>query len=167
MKASQKLNQQQLAAEVGVLRRIHHPNIVQFLGACTRKNPVTIVSEVMEGGSLADALHARPQPPLRRALEIALDCARGLNYLHLANPHAIIHRDLKPSNILLASCRSATAKHKVNTATTAVVLSTRHEISASLIAVSSQLAARRDLHGLAHLAYCKTPGLHIKWRSPC
>ena len=101
VKASQKLNKEQLAAEVTVLRRIHHPNIVQFLGACTSKKPVTIVSEVMEGGSLADALQARPLPPLRRSLEISLDCARGLNYLHLANPHAIIHRDLKPSNIML------------------------------------------------------------------
>eukprot|EP00892_Ulva_mutabilis_P001692 jgi/Ulvmu1/11523/UM078_0012.1 len=101
VKASEQINQQQLAAEVGVLRRIHHPNIVQFLGACTRTEPMTIVSEVMEGGSLADALQLRPQPPLRRVLEIALDCTRGLNYLHLANPHAIIHRDLKPSNIML------------------------------------------------------------------
>ncbi|GLC36909.1 hypothetical protein PLESTM_000517300 [Pleodorina starrii] len=38
--------------------------------------------------------------PLFRVLEIALDVARGLEYLHSRSP-AVVHRDLKPSNILL------------------------------------------------------------------
>ena len=33
--------------------------------------------------------------------------ARGLNFLHLANPHAMIHRDLKPSNIMFAGLGAA------------------------------------------------------------
>lgn len=54
------------------------------------------------GGSLEQAMHRRRDLPLRRCLEIARECVRGLNYLHLANPHAMIHRDLKPSNIMFA-----------------------------------------------------------------
>lgn len=114
LKGNGPVNQDKLAAEIQVQRRIHHPNIVQFLGTCIANDEVAIVSELMDAGSLADMLQARPLPPLRRSLEISLDCARGLNYLHLANPHAIIHRDLKPSNILLASCRSTAAKCKGN-----------------------------------------------------
>lgn len=91
-----------LAAEIDILSRLRHPNVVQFLGACTRAEPVTIVSEILEGGSLEDALQLQPHPPLRRALEITLDCARGLNYLHRSRPDVIVHRDIKPANILLA-----------------------------------------------------------------
>lgn len=54
----------------------------QFLGACTKKEPYILVTELMSGGSLADAFR-RPQVfPMRRAVEIALDSARGLAYLH-------------------------------------------------------------------------------------
>lgn len=110
LKSSANVRREQLASEIAVLLKVHHPNIVQFLGACTRSEPVVIVSEIMDGGSLEDALRLRRRLPLRRALEIALDCARGLNYLHLANPHAMIHRDLKPSNVMLAGLGAAMGK---------------------------------------------------------
>jgi serine/threonine protein kinase len=55
---------------------------------------------LQEGGSVADALAAGLRFSLRRALEIGIDCVRGLNYLHLENPNVIIHRDLKPSNLM-------------------------------------------------------------------
>lgn len=99
-----------LAAELEVLCRVRHPHVVQFLGACIRSEPVMIVSELMSGGSLANALEQRPLLPLRRALEIALDCARGLNCLHMMRPHPIIHRDLTPSNVLLSQPEVHTMK---------------------------------------------------------
>lgn len=61
--------------------RLSHLHL-QFLGACTKKEPYILVTELMSGGSLADAFR-RPQVfPMRRAVEIALDAARGLAYLH-------------------------------------------------------------------------------------
>ena len=39
---------------------------------------------------------------MRRAVEIALDAARGLAYLHNRKPNPIIHRDLKPGNLMLS-----------------------------------------------------------------
>ena len=64
--------------------QMHHPNTVQFLGACTRKQPFMIVTEYMPGGSLADLLK-RPSsfPSMRRAIVMAMDCARAMTYLHL------------------------------------------------------------------------------------
>ena len=63
---------------------MHHPNTVQFLGACTRKQPFMIITEYMPGGSLADLLK-RPSsfPSMRRAIVMAMDCARAMAYLHL------------------------------------------------------------------------------------
>jgi serine/threonine protein kinase len=90
--------------ELAVVHLLAHPNVVQFLGAVTLDAPLCIVTELLRAGSLADALDARGPanpPPLGRAVAWALDCARGMRYLHERRPTAVIHRDLKPANLLL------------------------------------------------------------------
>ena len=88
---------------VQVMRRVHHPNTVQFLGGCTKQEPYLLVTELMSGGSLADAFRSQRVFALRRALEIAVDCARGLAYLHnKKHPSGVVHRDLKPANLMVA-----------------------------------------------------------------
>ncbi|KAL4446296.1 hypothetical protein ABPG77_003103 [Micractinium sp. CCAP 211/92] len=102
LKGSNEIALGDFRGEIEILRRVHHPNAVQFLGACTKKEPYILVTELMSGGSLADAFR-RPQVfPMRRAVEIALDSARGLAYLHHRKPNPIIHRDLKPGNLMLS-----------------------------------------------------------------
>lgn len=86
--------------EVDILRRVHHPNAVQFFGACSKREPYILVTELMNGGSLADAFQGLQAFPFRRAIQIALDAARGLAYLHNRSPSPIIHRDLKPGNLM-------------------------------------------------------------------
>lgn len=88
--------------EIDILRRVHHPNAVQFFGACSKREPYILVTELMNGGSLADAFQRIEGFPIRRALQIALDAARGLAYLHNRRPSPIIHRDLKPGNLMFA-----------------------------------------------------------------
>ena len=61
--------------------------------------------EYMPGGSLADFIRRRVQLPLPRLLEVALDFARGMAYLH-SEAKAIIHRDLKPNNLLVGGVAS-------------------------------------------------------------
>lgn len=91
-------------AELNILCSLAHPNIVQFLGACTRTQPCFIITEFLDGGNVGDLMaKVSMQGPLtlKRATQISLDTARGMAYLHGKRPHAIIHRDLKPENILL------------------------------------------------------------------
>jgi serine/threonine protein kinase len=64
----------------------------------------------MSGGSLADAFRRPEAFPIRRAVEIALDAARGLAYLHNRRPSPIIHRDLKPGNLMLSGSPYQTVK---------------------------------------------------------
>lgn len=90
------------SVEVRQLSRVSHPNIVKLYGACTH-NPVCLVMEYAEGGSLYNVLHCRPKPyyTAGHAVSWALQCAQGVAYLHSMKPKALIHRDLKPPNLLL------------------------------------------------------------------
>ncbi|XP_001604249.1 mitogen-activated protein kinase kinase kinase 7 [Nasonia vitripennis] len=92
------------AVEVRQLSRVVHSNIVKLYGACT-KNPVCLVMEYAEGGSLYNVLHSNLQLSYTagHAISWALQCARGVAYLHNMQPKPLIHRDLKPPNLLLIS----------------------------------------------------------------
>uniref|UniRef100_A0A8C6WWW6 Mitogen-activated protein kinase kinase kinase 7 n=1 Tax=Neogobius melanostomus TaxID=47308 RepID=A0A8C6WWW6_9GOBI len=90
--------------ELRQLSRVNHPNIVKLYGSCN--NPVCLVMEYAECGSLHNLLHsADPQPPYTaaHAMSWSLQCAQGVAYLHAMKPKALIHRDLKPLNLLLVS----------------------------------------------------------------
>ncbi|KAJ8754169.1 hypothetical protein K2173_002068 [Erythroxylum novogranatense] len=91
--------------EVTLLSRIHHRNLVQFLGYCQEDGRSMLVYEYMHYGTLKEHLygprtHGRNISWIKR-LEIAEDAAKGIEYLHTGCVPAIIHRDLKTSNILL------------------------------------------------------------------
>ncbi|XP_066594510.1 mitogen-activated protein kinase kinase kinase 7 isoform X2 [Prorops nasuta] len=59
--------------------------------------------EYAEGGSLYNILHNNPRVHYTagHAMSWALQCARGVAYLHSMKPKPLIHRDLKPPNLLL------------------------------------------------------------------
>ena len=71
---------------------------MQLIGASTSPPKLCIVTEFMRRGSLLDYLHRHH--PLRAAVQVklALDVARGMDYLHRCN---IVHRDLKAANLLM------------------------------------------------------------------
>lgn len=81
--------------ELNVLQKVHHPHCVQFFGAVTKKMPYMIITEFMGCGSLADMFRNKDFPSLRRAVQLALDCARGMAYLHNHQPLTIIHRQVR------------------------------------------------------------------------
>ncbi|KAJ9162737.1 hypothetical protein P3X46_022490 [Hevea brasiliensis] len=89
--------------EIELLSRVHHKNLVSLVGFCYELDEQMLVYEHISNGTLKDSISGRSgiQLSWARRLQIALDSARGLTYLHeLANP-PIIHRDIKSTNILL------------------------------------------------------------------
>ncbi|XP_073148452.1 probable serine/threonine-protein kinase SIS8 isoform X2 [Henckelia pumila] len=92
---------EEFKSEVLLMKRLRHPNVVLFMGAVTRPPNLSIVTEFLPRGSLYRLIH-RPNNQLdeRRRLRMALDTARGLNYLHTCTP-LIVHRDLKSPNLLV------------------------------------------------------------------
>mmetsp|Transcript_964 Transcript_964/g.1701 ORF Transcript_964/g.1701 Transcript_964/m.1701 type:complete len:493 (+) Transcript_964:198-1676(+) len=88
--------------ELGLLQRLHHPHVVQFLGACTKSIKPILVTEFMSGGSLDMIFRQTPKIGLQKAVRYSVDISKGLAYLHGRHPQPVIHRDLKPANIMIS-----------------------------------------------------------------
>ncbi|KNC45910.1 TKL protein kinase [Thecamonas trahens ATCC 50062] len=89
-------------AEVTVLGKLRHPNILLFIATCLDLTRPLIVTEYMERGTLTELL-ADDQVSLSMSTKISLaaDVARGMAYLHGICP-PIVHRDLKSPNVLVS-----------------------------------------------------------------
>ncbi|CAM8962683.1 unnamed protein product [Rhodiola kirilowii] len=93
-------------SEITVLSKVRHRHLVSLLGYSVEGNERILVYEYMPQGALSRYLFhwkSMKLEPLswKRRLNIALDVARGLEYLHTLAHQSFIHRDLKSSNILL------------------------------------------------------------------
>ena len=82
--------------EISIISHLRHPNLVLFLGACTVGNePLLILSEFMEGGSLEDRFNgASGRPPIKLAFRWIMDLSRAVCFLHNCTT-PIIHRSKK------------------------------------------------------------------------
>ncbi|XP_057455235.1 receptor-like serine/threonine-protein kinase ALE2 isoform X2 [Lotus japonicus] len=92
-------------AEVEMLSRLHHRNLVKLIGICIEKQTRCLIYELVPNGSVESHLHGADKEtgPLdwNARMKIALGAARGLAYLHEDSNPCVIHRDFKSSNILL------------------------------------------------------------------
>ncbi|XP_055815859.1 probable receptor-like protein kinase At1g49730 isoform X3 [Solanum dulcamara] len=89
--------------EIELLARLHHRHLVALRGFCTERHERFLMYEYMPNGSLKDQLHNPGTTPLswRSRIQIAIDVANALEYLHFYCDPPLCHRDIKSSNILL------------------------------------------------------------------
>ncbi len=76
---------------------LYHPNILAVYDIGQQDGAPYIVSELLEGETLRQKLHAGPIP-VRKAVDYALQMARGLAAAH---DKGVVHRDLKPENVFV------------------------------------------------------------------
>nr|XP_027066129.1 receptor-like protein kinase HSL1 [Coffea arabica] len=112
---SKRLDHKEFLAEVEILGTIRHSNIVKLMCCISTDSSKLLVYEYMENRSLDRWLHCKRNRSANtgsihhivlewpKRLQIAIDAARGLCYMHHDCSPSIIHRDLKSSNILLDS----------------------------------------------------------------
>ncbi len=115
--------------ELGALRKIHHPNVVEvFWADKTSAGDWYLVTEFIEGDSLVDFANGKKHLPDREALDVVMDLLAALVAFHpdavrlrqldarnreeglseaefaewmRLKDHALIHRDIKPHNVML------------------------------------------------------------------
>ncbi|KAL5757681.1 hypothetical protein ACOSP7_020292 [Xanthoceras sorbifolium] len=96
---------EQYEAEVKLLMRVHHRNLVSLVGYCDEGNKLALVYEYMANGNLQEHLAGSYSSTSilswEGRLRIAVEAAQGLEYLHNGCKPPIIHRDVKCANILL------------------------------------------------------------------
>ncbi|XP_010540114.1 PREDICTED: tyrosine-sulfated glycopeptide receptor 1-like [Tarenaya hassleriana] len=99
------LMEKEFKAEVEVLSRAKHENLVALQGYCMHEGCRILIYSFMENGSLDYWLHENPDGPSQldwpKRLNIARGASCGLAYMHQACEPHIVHRDIKSSNILL------------------------------------------------------------------
>ncbi|QCE02311.1 lysM domain receptor-like kinase 3 isoform X1 [Vigna unguiculata] len=93
-------------SEMKVLCKVHHANLVELIGYAASQEELFLVYEYAQKGSLRSHLHdpqSKGHSPLSwiMRVQIALDAARGLEYIHEHTKTHYVHRDIKTSNILL------------------------------------------------------------------
>ena len=76
---------------------LNHPNVVAIFDVGTHEGAPFVVTELLDGHTLRTRLADGP-PPLRKALDLAVQIAQGLSAAHAKG---IVHRDLKPENLFI------------------------------------------------------------------
>ncbi|KAL9305335.1 putative LRR receptor-like serine/threonine-protein kinaseRLK-Pelle-LRR-I-1 family [Arabidopsis thaliana] len=87
--------------EVELLLRVYHTNLVSLVGYCDEKDHLALIYQYMVNGDLKKHLSGSSIISWVDRLNIAVDAALGLEYLHIGCKPLIVHRDVKSSNILL------------------------------------------------------------------
>jgi len=92
--------------EVRMLRRLRHPNVVTLMAVCRVPPALSILTELVAGGSLFELLHSPPKARRKNVpdceigalMPVVQEAACGLAYLHWM---LVVHRDIKSQNVLL------------------------------------------------------------------
>lgn len=103
-KLVKKISSTDASKGVNILKKINHFNLIKLEGFCKYHNHLYLVFEYTENGSLKEWLSADSSKMIsswNTRIQIALDIAQGLDYLHSFTKPIYVHKNIKSSNVLL------------------------------------------------------------------
>lgn len=89
-----------MSHEIDILKRVRHPNIIQFHDCWFQNSEFIFITELMTSGTLREYIRKLQIPNLKIIKRWSRQILKGLAYLHSYNP-PIIHRDIKCDNIFI------------------------------------------------------------------
>ncbi|RHN41165.1 putative protein kinase RLK-Pelle-LRR-XII-1 family [Medicago truncatula] len=88
--------------ECNAMRNLRHRNLVKIISSCSNLDFKSLVMEFMSNGSVDKWLYSNNYClNFLQRLNIMIDVASALEYLHHGSSMPVVHCDLKPSNVLL------------------------------------------------------------------
>ncbi|KAL2911526.1 hypothetical protein HK105_209015 [Polyrhizophydium stewartii] len=90
----------ELGQEIEILKRVRHPNIIQFYDCWFQTSEFVFITELMTSGTLREYIRKLQIPNLKIVKRWSRQILKGLSYLHSHDP-PIIHRDIKCDNIFI------------------------------------------------------------------
>lgn len=105
--AAASSSSQSFCNEILILSSISHPSLVRLHGYCSDPRGLILVYDYVPNGTLADHLHGSKSHSRRASLtwpvrvDVALQTAMAIEYLHFAVAPAVVHRDITSSNIFV------------------------------------------------------------------
>lgn len=156
-------NRERFKREADALRRIQHPNVVQFLETGEHDEIPYIVMPFLDGWNLAEVLQMQRALPWAKALYVGYELGRGLAAIH---SHDIIHRDIKPENIMIVKGGGiqivdlGIARHGDAQITAKGQLVATLAYSSPEHIQGGELSERSDLFAVGALMYYMVTGVH-------
>lgn len=97
-KIKDKKDVERISREIKILKKLHHPNVVQIYEIIETEKDLYLVMEFASGGELFELIVQNQRLKERQASRYFQELVAGVHYIHKLG---ICHRDLKPENLLL------------------------------------------------------------------
>jgi serine/threonine protein kinase len=94
----EKESEKRFYSEAQAMKELNHQNLATVYDFGKQDDKIFIAMTFVEGEALSDIIKREKNLPVKNAMYIAWQIARGLEYAH---ERGVIHRDIKPSNIMI------------------------------------------------------------------